>query len=203
MSFWRRHRWNRRFLLGFAFAVMVVPGQALAIESPSVLGEAVKTRQATVVPPDAVDRAVQAKLAAVLNYPSHVTTAADAEPVVPPDAVDRAVQAKLAAETPQVINYLSHGLTAADALDPRTGIPLSAGIPVAGDELVVGLETTALRPDDRPVRVPIVDTRPPVPATGGDGFDWENGLTVGFGALALAFGLGMALMYARRPRIAV
>ena len=42
-----------------------------------------------------------------------------------------------------------------------------------------------------------------MPATGGDGFDWENGLTVGFGALALAFGLGMALMYARRPRIAV
>ena len=193
MSFWRRHRWNRRFLMGFAFAVMVVPAQALAIESPSVLGEAVETRTAPVpVPPDAIERTVAAKLAA------------ETPPVAaPPDVIERTVAAKLAAETPQVINYLSHGLTVADALDPRTGIPLSAGIPVAGDEFVVGLETTAVRPDDRPVRTPIIDTRPAVPATGGNGFDWENGLTVGFGALALAFGLGMALMYARRPRIAV
>ena len=193
MSFWRRHRWNRRFLMGFAFAVMVVPAQALAIESPSVLGEAVKTSTTPVaVPADVIERTVAAKLAA------------ETPPVaVPADVIERTVAAKLAAETPQVINYLSHGLTAADALDPRTGIPFSAGIPVAGDEFVVGLETTALRPDDRAERFPIVDTRPPVPATGGDGFDWENGLTVGFGALALAFGLGMALMYARRPRIAV
>ena len=193
MSFWRRHRWNRRFLIGFAFAVMAVPGQAMAIDSASVLGEAVKTRQST------------------------------AEPVaVPADAVERAVQAKLAAETPQVINYLSHGLTAADALDPRSGIPLSAGIPVAGDPFVVGLEPTKYsiepgrswylvadptpaRPDDRIDRFVVDDVPPVAPATDGDGFtfDWENGLTVGFGALALAFGLGIALMYMRRPRIAV
>ena len=122
MSFWRRHRWNRRYLIGFAFAVMVVPGQALAIESPSVLGEAVKTSTTPVaVPADVIERTVAAKLAA------------ETPVAVPPDVIERTVAAKLAAETPQVINYLSHGLTAADALDPRTGIPLSAGIPVAGD----------------------------------------------------------------------
>jgi hypothetical protein len=28
MSFWRKHRWTRRFLIGVAFAVMVAPAQA-------------------------------------------------------------------------------------------------------------------------------------------------------------------------------
>jgi hypothetical protein len=213
MSFWRRHRWNRRFLLGLAFAVMAVPAQAMALDSPSVLGEAVKTQSTAqplvipylshgltvadatpVLPPDAIERALQAKFAA------------DVTPVLPPDAVDRAVQAKLAAETPQVINYLSQGLTAADALDPRSGIPVSAGIPVAGDEFIVGLEatSTSTHPNDRPEPRPTPpDTRSPVATADGDGFGWDNGLTVALGALVLAFGAGIALMYTRRPRIAV
>ena len=41
-------------------------------------------------------------------------------------------------EAPTVINYLSQGLTAEDALDPLSGIPLSAGIPVAGAEVIPG-----------------------------------------------------------------
>ncbi len=225
MSFRRRYRWSRRILVGLAFAVLAVPAQARTFESDSVKGEAAKTAnsaaQATVisyvsqgltaadslpvVPPDAVERAVQASL-----------------PVVPPDAIERAVQAKLAAETPQVVNYLSQGLTTADALDPRSGIPLSAGIPVPGDPFIAGVEPASYtiepgrswylvtdpagaRPDDRGDRFAVGDVRPVVPATDGDGFsfDWANGLTVGIGALAFALAIGLALMYMRRPRIAV
>ena len=79
---------------------------------------------------------------------------------------------------PQVIPYLSQGMTADD---------------------VVGA-----RPDDRTDRFAHSDvaTRPELASGGGSTLEWNDGLTVGIGALVLALGLGLALGYLRRPRLA-
>jgi hypothetical protein len=155
-----------------------------------------------------------------------------------------AVKSAVATEQPRVINYLSQGLTAADAVDPRSGIPLSAGIPVAGDPFVASVEPPAVpdaferavqaslqsaadtgssyaiepgrswylvsdaapaRPDDRGDRFVVGDGTPAAPVTDSDGFtvDWENGLVVGGGTLAIVLALALALAYMRRPKIAI
>lgn len=187
MSFWRRHRWNRRILLGLAFGLLAVPAQARPLESASIQGESVKSGSASVAFPDVVERAV--------------TAAEQRQPIV--------------------ISYLSHGLTAADALDPRTGIPLSAGIPAPGDPFVAEVPKTTysiapgrswylvadpapVRPDDRGDRF-VVGNDAPTSVAGGDGFtvDWGNGLVFGAGGLALLLALGLGLAYMRRPRIAL
>ena len=136
--------------------------------------------------------------ASVSGEAAETTTSASAIP----DAFERAVNASLAAE-PLVIPYLSQGLGVEDAVDPRTGIPLSAGIPVAGDEFVV---TTPTRPDDQGVRPTVGDLSPvTTPVTADDGFalDWENGITVGLGALVLGLAVALGITYMRRPRVAM
>jgi hypothetical protein len=183
---------------------MAVPAQARPIESASS-----ELGPVTQVEPPAISSyelshgllgdAVESQ-PPVISYLSHGMTAADVEP--------------------PVINYLSQGMTAADALDPRTGIPLSAGIPVQGDPFIadapaytvelgrswyLATDTTPVRPDDRADRFVVGDGTPAAPVTDGDGFtvDWESGLPIGVGALALVLALGLAVTYLRRPRIVV
>jgi hypothetical protein len=78
----------------------------------------------------------------------------------------------------QVIPYLSHGMTSDD---------------------VVGA-----RPDDRADRFAHSDvaSRPELANSSGSTIEWNEALTVGIGALVLVLGLGLALGYLRRPRIA-
>ena len=93
---------------------------------------------------------------------------------VPDNRVERALE-----QGPQVIPYLSHGMTADD---------------------VVGV-----RPDDQANRfVPsdVPSQQPELASSSGSTIEWNEALTVGIGALALVLGLGLALGYLRRPRIA-
>ena len=146
MSFWRRHRWNRRFLLG---SRVRGDGRALArrspIESPSVLGRSREDAHAhgRAVGCDRADGA--AKLAAERR-------------VVPPDAVDADGRGEARggdAAGDQLPEPRPHRRGRARSPD---GHPAQRGHPAwPGDELVVGLETTALRPDDR--RCPRLDRR--------------------------------------------
>jgi hypothetical protein len=131
-------------------------------------------------------------------------------------------------QAPKVINYLSHGLTAADALDPRTGIPLSAGIPVPGDplvkldnlgtfgdapeqvspsilgELVKSKPQVVIRPDDRADRFAHSNVQAPATVTDdGYGVSWDGALTFGIGAIVLALALALGFGLVRRPKIAV
>ncbi len=121
--------------------------------SPGVLGEAVKTSlaDAKFVP-------------GVTDFP----TAQSA----PDNRVERAL-----AQGPQVIPYLSQGMTADD---------------------VVGA-----RPDDRANRFAHSNVQTPVDVSAsGSTFEWNDALTVGIGGLVLVLGLGLALGYLRRPRLA-
>ena len=82
-----------------------------------------------------------------------------------------------APQQPQVIPYLSHGMTSDD---------------------VVGA-----RPDDRADRFAHSNVQAPLEvSSSGSTFEWNDALTVGIGALVLALGLGLALGYLRRPRLA-
>jgi hypothetical protein len=78
----------------------------------------------------------------------------------------------------QVIPYLSQGMTADD---------------------VVGV-----RPDDRADRFAHSDVPTPTQVSNsGSTVEWNDALTVGIGALVLVLGLGLALGYLRRPRLAI
>jgi hypothetical protein len=79
--------------------------------------------------------------------------------------------------TSQVIPYFSHGLTSDD---------------------VVGA-----RPDDKADRFAHSSVQTPAEVSAsGSTFEWNDALTVGIGALVLVLGLGLALGYLRRPRLA-
>ena len=67
------------------------------------------------------------------------------------------------------------------------------------------LQTAALRPDDRADRFAHSDVSPRpqmVSSDSGSTVEWNEALMVGFGALVLVLGLGLAIGYLRRPRIA-
>ena len=124
--------------------------------SPGVLGEAVKTNLADVkfVP-------------GVTDFPTTPQTAPD-------NRVELALE-----QGPQVIPYLSHGMTSDD---------------------VVGA-----RPDDRADRFAHSDVLPKpqmVSSDSGSPVEWNEALMVGIGALVLILGLGLAIGYLRRPRLA-
>jgi hypothetical protein len=124
--------------------------------SPGVFGEAVKTANVADV-----------KFApGVTDFPATPQTAPD-------NRVERALK-----QGPQVIPYLSQGMTSDD---------------------VVGA-----RPDDRADRFAHSDVspRPQMATASGSTIDWDKALMAAIGGLVLVLGLGLALGYLRRPRLA-
>ena len=142
--------------------------------SPGVLGEAVKTNVADVrfvpgvtdFPTTSQTNVVEAKfIPGVTDFPTTSQPASD-------NRVERALE-----QGPQVIPYLSQGMTSDD---------------------IVGA-----RPDDRADRFTHSDVQTPLEvSSSGSTFEWNDALTVGIGALVLALGLGLAFGYLRRPRLA-
>ena len=115
-----------------------------------------------------------------------------------------ALKSSSSTKQPVVISYLSHGMTAADVVDSRAGGPQTQASPDVFDRAVARSRDDApVRPDDRADRFVVSDGTPAVPSVD-DGFTvaWENGLPFGIGALALALALGLAVAYRRRPHIA-
>ena len=124
--------------------------------SPGVFGEAVGT----------ADVADITFAPGVTDFPATPQTAPD-------NRVERALK-----QGPQVIPYLSQGMTSDD---------------------VVGA-----RPDDRADRFAHSDVspRPQMATASGSTIDWNDALMAAIGGLVLVLGLGLALGYLRRPRLA-
>ena len=157
-----------------AFANAVVAA-AESLHDPLTAAEQALTEQPTAIRYESASVLGEAvKTAAPARFVPGVTDFPyiSQETQAPANRVERALE-----QGPLVIPYLSHGMTSDD---------------------VVGV-----RPDDRADRFAHSDVASqPQLASGGSGFEWNDGLTVGIGALVLALGLGLALGYLRRPRLA-
>jgi len=124
------------------------------------------------VSPEVLGEAVKTNVADVKFVPG-VTDFPSTPQTAPDNRVERALE-----QGPPVISYLSHGMTSDD---------------------VVGA-----RPDDRADRFAHSDVspRPQMATAGGSTINWDNALMATIGGLVLVLGLGLALGYLRRPRLA-
>ena len=227
MSYRRRNRWFRRMALGLALTVAMLAGRTSVAAAKFDEGTG-GSRYVTAggwsglvdpesgVPlsagiPQGDEQFIDPQSVQVIPYLSHgMLTEADAQAA--------------AAESVQVIPYLSHGmLTEADAqaaaaaaihdpfltdvfVRPGEGVGRPDGDSIAIANAIASQQATvvaASRPDDLANRFAHSDVAPqPELASSGSTVEWNEALTVGIGALVLALGLGLALGYLRRPRLA-
>jgi hypothetical protein len=248
----RRTRWFRRLAAGLAFATLAAPAAAMNDERGAQAGAGQQVIPYLSHGMTAADaQVVNGNYEAMTHRQLEELANANARAIGNGDALTYRQVEELAAkqaetfvpgvtdfpkavevQAPKVINYLSQGLTAKDALDPRSGIPLSAGIPVPGDpyvyihnadgnlgtfgdapeqvsqsilgELVKSKPQAVIRPDDRADRFAHSDvTETPVTANTDSGISWDGALTFGFGAIVLALALALGFGLVRRPKIAV
>lgn len=76
-------------------------------------------------------------------------------------------------------------------------------VPGVTDFPKVQVDVPAVRPDDARNRFSHLDVaQQPELASSGSTVEWNDALTMGIGGLVLAIGLGLALGYLRRPRLA-
>ena len=164
--------------------------------------------------------AVKSQQSTVIPYLSHgVLTQADADALAaktvhdpfPSSALQSTVDGDAVAfanaiqsQQPTVIPYLSHGLTQSDADALAAQAVHDRFVPGVSD-FGETLQVAAVRPDDRADRVSPSDvpSQPQLVSNdSGSTVEWSQALMVGFGALVLVLGLGLAIGYLRRPRLA-
>jgi hypothetical protein len=106
---------------------------------------------------------------------------------------DAATAAAVQVSDPYLTDVPSRPLEATSAAGPDGLAPVT---PVA-------IVSTVVRPDDRAERFTVAGGQ--IATVSDDGFavDWENGITIGLGALAAALALAIAAAYLRRPRVAL
>jgi hypothetical protein len=105
----------------------------------------------------------------------------------------------VAIEAPTVINYLSHGKTAADFPGYADRI-VSAS--VLG-ELVKSRPVAVVRPDDRADRFALSSVDATASTTSSDsGLSWDGAMMIGIGTLVVVLAIGLGFGFVRRPRIA-
>jgi len=163
---------------------------------------------------------VKSQQSTVIPYLSHgVLTQADADALAaktvhdpfPSSALQSTVDGDAVAfanaiqsQQPTVIPYLSHGLTQSDADALAAQAVHDRFVPGVSD-FGETLQVAAVRPDDRADRVSPSDvpSQPQLVSNdSGSTVEWSQALMVGFGALVLVLGLGLAIGYLRRPRLA-
>ena len=136
-------------------------------------------------------------------------TQAEADAVAAKSVHDRFPGSALQGDlTREEIAFANAIVAAADSLhDPVTESLATSEqfVPGVTDFPSTALQTAALRPDDWANRFAHSDVPPRpqmVSSDSGSTVDWNDALMVGFGALVLILGLGLAIGYLRRPRIA-
>ena len=163
--------------------------------------------------PSSTLRGGKAEQLAMIPYLSHgLLTQADADAAAAGRFTtrSRALRCSAALVDGDEIAFANAIVAAADSLhDPLTAEESLATseqfVPGVTDFPKDALQTAALRPDDWADRFAHSDVPPRpqmVSSDSGSTVDWNEALMVGFGALVLVLGLGLAIGYLRRPRIA-
>jgi hypothetical protein len=168
----------------------------------------------------AFGNAIESWRPAVIPYLSHgVLTQADADAVAskavhdpfPSSALQRGVVGDELAFANAIVaaaDSLHDPLTAEEqgviGQDVKSQATSEQFVPGVTDFPKAELQTAALRPDDRADRFTPSDVspKPQMAADSGTTVEWNDALMMGIGALVLVLGLGLALGYLRRPRIA-
>jgi len=168
-----------------------------------VFANAVKSQQLTVIPYLSHGVLTQADADALAAKTVHDPFPSSAlQSTVDGDAV--AFANAIQSQQPTVIPYLSHGLTQSDADALAAQAVHDRFVPGVSD-FGETLQVAAVRPDDRADRVSPSDVASQprlVSNDSGSTVEWSQALMVGFGALVLVLGLGLAIGYLRRPRLA-
>ena len=224
MSYRRRHRWFRRMALGIAFSAAVFAGHASVAAAKVDEGTGGSRYVAaggwsglvdmeTGIPlaagiPHGDEQFIDEQAPQVIPYLAHgILTQEDAEAAAAkaihdPYLTDVFVRPGESLGGPDggEIAFGNAVVAAADSLhDPLTAQEQSSVMPAKFVPGVVGV-----RPDDRADRFAHSDVPTPVQVSnGGSTVEWNDALTVGIGALVLVLGLGLALGYLRRPRLAI
>jgi hypothetical protein len=96
-------------------------------------------------------------------------------------------------------------VAASIASDPYlTDVFVRQGESIGAPDGITTLSTGSARPDDRADRFSHVDgaLQPELAGSNRWTFEWDDALMIGIGGFVLVLGLGLALGYLRRPRLA-
>ena len=228
MSYRRKHRWFRRMALGLAFASVMVAGRVSVAAAKvdegvggsryiSTEGWSGRVDLESGVPlaagiPEGDEQFIDDRTVQVIPYLSHgILTEAQAQgtgvqAIQDPYLTDVFVRPgeELAGpdgQAPAPENRVERALhtnaqiLAAEAiLDPSLGR-------LDGDAIAF---EHAVRPDDLADRFAHSDvpSRPEVASSGGSSIEWSEAVTAGIGGFVLVLGLGLALGYLKRPKLA-
>jgi hypothetical protein len=192
MSYRRRHRWFRRLALGLAFASVVFAGR-VSVAAAKVDEGSTGSGQAQVIP-----------------YLSHgMLTEADAQAAAAEAIHDPALTELFAAQAQKSsLNpypHLSHWMAGSGRSQDAYGDTRELPEPfVAGVTDFPRAELPAVRPDDVADRFAHSDVvaQPERANEANWRIEWHDALPLGIGIIVLAVGLGLALGFLRRPRIA-
>jgi hypothetical protein len=180
--------------------VFVRPGESLGGPDGDAIAfaNALKSQQPTVIPYLSQGLLTQADAnaaAARAVHDPYPTTSRQGD-VFGPDGDEIAFANAIVAAA----DSLHDPLTAEESL--ATSEPFVPGVT---DFPKTASQTAALRPDDRADRFAHSDVLPKpqmVSSDSGSTVEWNEALMVGIGALVLVLGLGLAIGYLRRPRLA-
>lgn len=184
MSYRRRHRWFRRMALGLAFATAALVGNVSLAEAKYDQGGTPSQQVA----------------AAEAIHDRPVVSSGSSVPSGDEIAIANAIAERelSAAERIQDLSQQLRGEAIEAAQTAETFVQGVTDFPR------VQVDSTAVRPDDVADRFAHSDVtpQPKLAASGGTSIEWDDALMGGIAALVLTLGLGLALGYLRRPRLA-
>lgn len=198
MSFRRRQRWLRRLALGFALATAVAAGNASYAFAKVDEGGSGSHYVSTPGWSGLVDNESGVPLAAGIPEGDEQFIAGETQELPAFLAAKDKIETR--AEQPQqVIPYLSHGILT----ESMVALPEWQMIPYEAYGRLAAASTTA-RPDDVADRFAHSDVtaQPQLASNDTWTFERSDALMLVIGGIVLALGLGLALGYLSRPRLA-
>ena len=212
MSYRRRHRWFRRQALGLALASMIFASVAAAKPAQDTNGSRyvaaggwsglVDMESGVPLAAGIPNGDEQLIVTQAIHDPYPTFVHVDGDAIALANAIQSQQLTAEAIHDPQPTSARENVLTS-DELAFATAVVAAAGSlhdPLTSEELT----SVAFRPDDRADRFVTSDvaSQPELASSSGTTIEWDEALMVGIGALVLVLGLGLAIGYLRRPRLA-